>query len=128
MYATDFENMANEWFAENPYVYNCKLHVTTDWTTIAFDPTHKFYITKAYVEFNVADRPLQNRYGVAFIYKKRYFRSGNGETLVDQWLENNGGCKAISWENSRISHWDNNALTYSLHYNIVLFQKDARLQ
>ena len=128
MYATEFEEMANAWFAQNPYVCNCKLHVTTDWTSFAFDPTRKFYITKASVEFNVAERPLPHRFGVAFLYKKRHFRSGSGEVLVDKWLESNRDCKVISWENSRISHWDNNALTYSLHYNVVLFQKEVPFQ
>lgn len=126
MEAQKAEALINQWFAENPYVYNCKLKLEAESILGTHFVKHKFFVKRAVIEYCVADTPQPYQYGVAFIYKYRFFGSigyNNAKQLAD-WQANNTDCEIISTHfEGRIEHSVNNGLPTAQYYNYVFFKK-----
>ena len=124
MPAQKFEEMANQWLAENPYIYDCKLRI--DYKSSLLSPLvdKKFFINKASIEFFVADQPRQEQYGFAFLYKFRLFGpiGYNNEKHVEEWKQNNPDSTVISQRGGRIQHFGSNGGFYAQYYTYVFFK------
>ena len=124
MTAKKAEALINEWFAENPYVYDCKLKLKTFSSLLSPFVYLKFFVTNAAIEYSVADTVQPQQYGMAFIYKFRLFGpiGYNGEKLVGEWQANNTDCQVLSTQGSRIQHIGTHGF-WAQYYNFVFFKK-----
>lgn len=125
MTAQKFEKMANEWLAENPYIYNCKLTINKRASLLSPLVTYKFFVKSASIEYLVAEKPQPQQYGVAFIYKFRLFGpiGYSEEKHVEEWKANNPDAKVISNTGGRIQHFGTRSGFYAQYYNYVFFKK-----
>lgn len=125
MTAQDFEKHINQWFAENPYIYNCNLKLDTHASLFIPFVQKKFFVKSAVLEFNVADKPQKHQYGFAFLYKFRLFGpiGYSYEKQVEEWKANNPDCTVISTKGGRIQHFGTQSGFYAQYYNHVLFKK-----
>ena len=125
MTAQDFEIVINQWLAENPYIYDCKLNIDTKTSIFSLILQRRFFVKSASIEYHVADKPQQGQYGMAFIYKWRMFGplGYNTEKHVAEWNKNNPDCKVLKTHGGRIQHWDSNGGIYAQYYNYVFFKK-----
>ena len=123
--AQKFETQFNQWLAENPYIYNCKLSLDTHQSLIRPFVQHKFFIKKAVLTFSVSDKPVAHQYAFAFAYKFRLFGpiGYNEDKLIAKWQANNPGAKVISSKGGRIQHWDSNGGIYAQYYGYIFYQK-----
>lgn len=119
-----FEEMINEWLAENPYIYHCRLRLETHASLWRPFVTRKFFVKKAVLEFFVSDTPRTERYGFAFLYSFRPFGplGFNEEKHVENWKKNNPDARVISSHGGRVQHFGNNGF-YAQYYNHVFFCK-----
>ena len=118
------ETIINEWLAENPFVYDCKLNLETKSSLLSPFVKHKFFVKNAVIEYSVADRPQQHQYGLAFIYKFRFFGPiGYGtENHIAEWQANNTDCQVVSSKGGRIQHFGTSGF-WAQYYNYVFFKK-----
>lgn len=119
------EKLINEWLAENPYIYNCKLKLETENSLISPFIKYKFFITEAVIEYSVADSLQACQYGLAFIYKYRFFGpiGYNEKKHVAEWQANNTDCQIISSRGGHIQHLHNGGLAWAQYYNYIFFKK-----
>lgn len=125
MTAQKAETLINEWLAENPYIYNCKLKLETENSLISPFIKYKFFITEAVIEYSVADTPQPHQYGLAFIYRYRLFGpiGYNEKKHVAEWQANNTDCQIISSRGGHIQHLHNGGLAWAQYYNYIFFKK-----
>lgn len=125
MTAKKFETTVNEWFAENPYVYDCKIKLDTKATLLSPFVGYKFFVKNAVIEYSVADRPQNSQYALAFIYKFRLFGpiGYSKEKHVAEWQANNTDCSVISTHGGRIQHFGSSGF-FAQYYNYVFFKKN----
>ncbi|MBR2615059.1 MAG: hypothetical protein IKC69_00055, partial [Clostridia bacterium] len=121
--APEFEAHLNEWFAQNPYIYDCRIKLETGSFLGSPFLKSKFYVKSAVVEYSVASQPQQHQFGFAFLYKFRMFgKWGYDEKKqIQDWLANNPGCQVISTHSGYHSHMGDSY--YTEHYNYVLYRK-----
>lgn len=124
MTAQKAETLINEWFAENPFVYDCRLNLETKASLISPFVKHKFYVKNAVIEYSVADVAQPHQYGMAFIYKFRFFGpiGYSQQKHVAEWQSNNADCEVLSAQGSRIQHFGQSGF-WSQYYNFVFFKK-----
>ena len=124
MTAKKFENTVNEWLAENPYVYDCKIKLDTKASLLSPFVGYKFFVKNAVIEYSVADRPLNTQYALAFIYKFRLFGpiGYSKEKHVAEWQANNTDCTVVSAHGGRIQHFGSSGF-FAQYYNYVFFHK-----
>lgn len=125
MTAQKFEETINEWFATNPYIYNCRIHLDTRASILSPFVQYKFFVKSARIEYSVAPQP-QKQVGLAFAYKFRVLGpiGYSYEKQVAQWQQNNPDCKIIShMSGGRIQHLDNKGGIWAQYYNYILFTK-----
>lgn len=127
MTAKKFEQTVNEWFAENPYVYNCKIKLETKTSLLSLFVGYKFFVKSASIEYSVSDAPQKKQYAMAFIYKFRLFGSigYSEEKHIAKWKENNPNCVVLSKHGGRIQHFSTNGCFWAQYYNYVFFSKDS---
>lgn len=125
MTAKKFENTVNEWLAENPYVYDCKIKLDTKASLLSPFVGYKFFVKNAVIEYSVADHPLNTQYALAFIYKFRLFGpiGYSKEKHVAEWQANNTDCSVISTHSGRIQHFGSSGF-FAQYYNYVFFKKN----
>ena len=125
MTAQKLEQTVNEWLAQNPYIYDCR--ITLDTKSSLFMPFvgYKFFVKSAVLEYTVADRPQNHRFGLAFIYKFRLFGplGYNKEKHVGEWNKNNPDSQVISTHGNYIQHLDNKGGFWAQYYNYVFFKR-----
>jgi len=123
--AQKFETQFNQWLAENPYIYNCKLSLDTHQSLFRPFVQHKFFIKKAVLTFSVSDKPVAHQYAFAFAYKFRLFGpiGYNEDKLVAKWQANNPGTTVLASKGGRIQHWDSNGGFYAQYYGYIFYQK-----
>ena len=126
MTAQKLETVVNEWLAENPYAYDCKLKLETKSSLLIPFVQYKFFVKKAEIEFSVADHPQNHQYGLAFIYQFRLFGpiGYSTEKHVAQWHSNNQDCQIVSTHGGRIQHFGTNSGFWAQYYNYVFFKKN----
>lgn len=124
MTAQKAETLINEWFAENPFVYDCRLKLETKASLISPFVKHKFYVKNAVIEYSVADVAQPHQYGMAFIYKFRFFGpiGYSQQKHVAEWQANNTDCQVLSAQGSRIQHFGQSGF-WTQYYNFVFFKK-----
>ena len=124
MTAKKFENTVNEWLAENPYVYDCKIKLDTKASLLSPFVGYKFFVKNAVIEYSVADRPQNSQYALAFIYKFRLFGpiGYSKEKHVAEWHANNTDCTVVSAHGGRIQHFGSSGF-FAQYYNYVFFHK-----
>lgn len=123
--AQKFEVLVNEWLAQNPYIYDCKISLNTKQSLLIPFVSYKFFVKNAVIEYSVAEHPQKRRYGFAFLYKFRLFGpiGYSTEKHVAQWLQKNPDCKVISHTGGRIQHLGSKSGFYAQYYNYVFFEK-----
>ena len=124
--AQKLETVVNEWLAENPYAYDCKLNLETKASLLIPFVQCKFFVKRAEIEFSVADKPQNRQYGLAFIYKFRLFGpiGYSTEKHITQWQANNQDCQIVSTHGGRIQHFGTNSGFWAQYYNYVFFKKN----
>lgn len=124
--AQKLETVVNEWLAENPYAYDCKLNLETKASLLIPFVQCKFFVKRAEIEFSVADKPQNRQYGLAFIYKFRLFGpiGYSTEKHIAQWQANNQDCQIVSTHGGRIQHFGTNSGFWAQYYNYVFFKKN----
>lgn len=125
MSAKKFESTINEWFAENPYVCDCKIKLDTKASLLSPFVGYKFFVKNAVIEYSVADRPQNTQYALAFIYKFRLFGpiGYSKEKHVAEWQVNNTDCTVVSAHGGRIQHFGSSGF-FAQYYNYVFFKKN----
>ena len=125
MTAKKFETTVNEWLAENPYVYDCKIKLDTKASLLSPFVGYKFFVKNAVIEYSVADHPQNSQYALAFIYKFRLFGpiGYSKEKHVAEWQVNNTDCSVISTHGGRIQHFGSSGF-FAQYYNYVFFKKN----
>ena len=125
MTAKKFETTINEWFAENPYVCDCKIKLDTKASLLSPFVGYKFFVKNAVIEYSVADRPQNTQYALAFIYKFRLFGpiGYSKEKHVAEWHANNTDCTVVSAHGGRIQHFGSSGF-FAQYYNYVFFKKN----
>lgn len=125
MTAKKFETTINEWFAENPYVCDCKIKLDTKASLLSPFVGYKFFVKNAVIEYSVADRPQNTQYALAFIYKFRLFGpiGYSKEKHVAEWQVNNTDCTVVSAHGGRIQHFGSSGF-FAQYYNYVFFKKN----
>lgn len=125
MTAKKFESTINEWFAENPYVCDCKIKLDTKASLLSPFVGYKFFVKNAVIEYSVADRPQNTQYALAFIYKFRLFGpiGYSKEKHVAEWQVNNTDCTVVSAHGGRIQHFGSSGF-FAQYYNYVFFKKN----
>lgn len=124
MTAQKAEALINEWFAENPFICDCRLKLETKASLISPFVKHKFYVKNAIIEYSVADVAQPHQYGMAFIYKFRFFGpiGYSQQKHVAEWQSNNTDCEVLSVQGSRIQHFGQSGF-WSQYYNFVFFKR-----
>lgn len=126
MTAQKFEKMINQWFAENPYAYDCRIKLETKASIWQPFVHHKFFVKSARIEFSVAPQPVKEQYGLAFLYKFRFFGPirYSEQKQVEAWHAKNPDCQIVSHQNGgHIQHFDSNGGIWAQYYNYVLYKK-----
>ena len=102
----NFETQLNQWLAENPYIYDCRLSLETKQKLYHPFVQNKFVIKKAILTFSVADKPVPRQYGFAFAYQFRMFGTFgfSHEKLIAKWEKNNPAVRIVNTQGGHIEH------------------------
>ena len=120
------EKIINEWLAENPYIYNCKLSLEMENLLVSPFVKYKFFVTSAVIEYSVADTPQSHQYGVAFVYKYRFFGmigGYSGNKVIEEWKNNNADCEIVSTLDGKIQNSVIGGSPWAEYYKYIFFKK-----
>lgn len=120
-----FETQLNQWLAENPYIYDCKLSLETKQKLYHLFVHNKFVVKKAVLTFSVADKPVAQQYGFAFAYQFRMFGpfGYSHEKLVAKWEKNNPGARVVNTQGGHIEHIGSQSGISAEYYGYIFYQK-----
>jgi hypothetical protein len=123
--AQKFETQLNQWLAENPYIYDCKLSLDTKQRLFHSFVQNKFMIKKATLTFSVSDKPVAHQYGFAFVYHYHLFGTlgYNHDKLIAKWEKNNPTAQVISSQGGHIEHMGSQSGWYAEYYGYIFYQK-----
>lgn len=119
------EAMVNDFLAQNPYIADCRMKLSTNAILMFPFVQLRFRVKSLELSYTLSDKPQPHRYGMAFLYKYRLFGSlgYSNEKLVSQWAANNRDCAVVSHSGSHIQHFSTRGNFEAHFYSYAFFKK-----